>query len=836
MKPVAKHLVAIAGAVFVWLGAVASPAAVDAQETRRNVDLKLVTERDGQEQYLPIVDRDGVRFTVIDVPVGEQAKAWANGEFNWTDAQALVLRVKLASPSQGPVQFIAFFQDVDYWWFQKLLRDELAGDAHDGNGVADDGWTEITVPLAAEPADAGTKYAWQSIGHAKPYDRNALRKARRVGLMVIPDAERGRADGATQVLLAGAYLLVDAEQPTDPPRICDLVPPPTARKYERYEVAFRLDRIYPNPFDPDVVDVRAQITTPSGRTLEVFGFWYQDYRRRIIGQREELVPVGEPSWRVRFAPSEVGTHTMTITARDAAGERTTKPRRFDVLDAPSDGFLRVSEADYHYLEFESGRPWWGIGINLHCHYDYRYQTKVRNNERIIETNRYTLFYDDRLRKCAENGINWTELWFASWGFEIEWRGDWRGWAGVGHYSLEHAWRLDRVLEQCHQYGIYANIDLTCHGIYCMGESESATFSDNEFQHHPYYTRNGGWLRDGSKLLTDQRAHEAMRKRLRYIIARYADSTNVACWTMISEADLVLHNNDDAVRPWALAMADMVKEMDPYGHPTTNHYSNDYDAVDPILARDRRMDLVAGDAYRGGIPGRSIDGTRYDLYYEPMPGHLVRAARHFDSFRKPAIITECGGQWFAGPKPLLIADTHAFAWAGWMTKLAAMPMTWWEDFVDECDLYCHYAAIARYTAGEDKRDRSLDTKHLDAFNTDGKPIRHLRTLALANSTGGYAWVYDEEYYEFFAPSSQLGWGAHNQANAVYHFEREGEPRRFDDAVAVITELEDGDYNVEIWDCYAGAVIDRTQLRAEGGRLAVPLPAFTRDIALKFAKRR
>ncbi len=828
MRPVAQHLITIAGAALVWLGAIDAVAALQRQETRRNLDLDLVTGQDGQEQRLPTEERDGVPCTIIDVPAGEQVKAWANGEFNWTDARALVLRAKLGTPSQAPVQLIAFFQDVDYWWFQKLLRNKLAGDA-------DSGWTEITVPLVPEPTDAGTKYAWQSIGHAKPYDRNALRKARRVGLIVIPADTRGRDDGPVRVLLAGAHLLVDAEQPMDPPCICDLVAPPTVRKYERFEVAFRLDRVYPNPFDPDVIDVRAQITTPSGRTVDVLGFWYQDYRRRIIGQREELVPVGEPSWRVRFAPSEVGLHTMTITARDAGGERTTKPRRFDVLDRPSDGFLRVSKADYHYFEFESGRPWWGIGINLHCHYDYRYQTKVRNNERIIEIDRYTLFYDDRLRKCAENGINWTELWFASWGFEIEWRGDWRGWAGTGHYSLEHAWRLDRVLEQCRQYGIYANVDLTCHGVYRKADNESATFGDDEFQHHPYYRRNGGWLHDGSQILTDQRAHQAMRKRLRYIVARYADSTNVACWTMISEADLVLRDNDDAVRPWALAMADMVKAMDPYGHPTTNHYSNNYKAVDPILARDRRMDLVAGDAYRGGEPGRSIDGTRCSLYYEPMPGHLVRAARHFDSFRKPAIITECGGQWFAGPKPLLIADTHAFAWAGWMTKLAAMPMTWWEDFVDELDLYHHFAAIARYTAGEDKRDRNLQTKHLDAVNAAGEPIAHLRTLALANSTGGYAWVYDAKYYEF-GVSAQFGYYAHTQANTVYHLERKGEPRRFDNAVAVITDLEDGHYDVEIWDCYAGEVIDRTQLRAQRGCLAVPLPAFTRDIALKFAKRR
>ena len=55
--------------------------------------------------------------------------------------------------------------------------------------------------------------------------------------------------------------------------------------------------------------------------------------------------------------------------------------------------------------------------------------------------------------------------------------------------------------------------------------------------------------------------------------------------------------------------------------------------------------------------------------------------------------------------LLKADIHALNWAAWMTTLPAAPMTWWEDFVDENGLYTHYAAFARYAAGEIRVDGS-----------------------------------------------------------------------------------------------------------------------------------
>jgi len=789
---------------------------------RRDLDLSLSIEQDGRKTPLATEQTDGMQCTVIELPATGEPKISATGEFNWTDSQALVFRAKLAGDTPRPVQLIFFFQDVDFWWFQKLLRAEpVPGE-----------WTEITVPLSAQPADAGNKYAWRSIGHSKPYDRNALRKARCVGLIVVPTAEQQENVRPARLLLAQPQLVLDEQATERSPRLYGLASPPSVKRYERFEATFQLDKTYTNPFDPEEIDVQAHVTTPSGRTVRVFGFWYQNYRRRVTGRSESLVPVGEPTWKVRFTPSETGLHSYTITVRDAAGPVTTQPRRFEVLDGPRDGFLRVSSDDYHYLRFDSGRSWWGIGLNLHCTYDYRYYDMVRGRQRLIETERGSLFYDDRLKKCAENGMNWTELWIASWGFEIEWRGDWRGWAGTGHYSLENAWRLDRVLRQCSDYGIYVNLVLSCHGAYNKGTHQVSTGRDDEFQHHAYYRGNGGWLDDGGQIFTNPRAHKAMRNRLRYIIARYGHSTNIATWEMISESDLV-PGRHNAVRPFVFLMAEMVKEMDPYAHLIGNHYCGNYDNIDPLCARDPRMNVVAGDTYRGGYSGRTEAGRRWRIYFEPLPKNLVKAARSFNTYRKPVFVTECGGQWFAGPAPLLEADVHALNWSAWMTTLPATPLTWWEEFVDENDLYREYAAFARYAAGEDKSGRDLTTREAPVKNIGGNTIPRLTTMMLTNRTGGYVWVYDEEYFEF--GSSEMSYRGKSSHGAIFHLKREHDIRRFEEAVAAIGGLEDGVFDVEIWDTTAGKALSTLKLETQDGAIAVPLPEFSRDIALKLKKR-
>ena len=43
------------------------------------------------------------------------------------------------------------------------------------------------------------------------------------------------------------------------------IEPQRVGRYEKVELTFRLSQAYDNPFDPDEIDVAAEIRTPSGR-------------------------------------------------------------------------------------------------------------------------------------------------------------------------------------------------------------------------------------------------------------------------------------------------------------------------------------------------------------------------------------------------------------------------------------------------------------------------------------------------------------------------------------------------------------------------------------------
>ena len=68
-----------------------------------------------------------------------------------------------------------------------------------------------------------------------------------------------------------------------------------------------------HPFDPALIRLDATFTLPSGRTMTVPAFWFQDYQRGLSGEYEYLTPLGAPGWRLRFMPPEQGDYSVSLT-------------------------------------------------------------------------------------------------------------------------------------------------------------------------------------------------------------------------------------------------------------------------------------------------------------------------------------------------------------------------------------------------------------------------------------------------------------------------------------------------------------------------------------------
>jgi hypothetical protein len=198
-------------------------------------------------------------------------------------------------------------------------------------------------------------------------------------------------------------------------------------RYEKFELTFDVTgstatNLY-FPYDPDPpsgvpagvgISVDGLFSNDDWTTSVVQpGFLYQDYQRDCIGAEEEdfcqywngqeyhsgrewLYPVGEPVWKIRFAPLETGTWRYRIRVTDGSGI-TYYPvdgdLSFTSIPSNNHGFLRISPTDPGYFEFSDGTPFVGVGFNSG-----------------FENERFTYCADEEMRRFEENRVNFLRIW------------------------------------------------------------------------------------------------------------------------------------------------------------------------------------------------------------------------------------------------------------------------------------------------------------------------------------------------------------------------------------------------------------------------------------------
>src|SRR5262249_22922098 len=116
-------------------------------------------------------------------------------------------------------------------------------------------------------------------------------------------------------------------------------------RYDKFELKIDLSATYDNPFDPADVDVAAEFTAPSGKTVAIWGFF-------------------EPTsgeWRVRFAPTEAGTWRYVVTVRDREGVARSQPGEFRCAASVSPGFVGVAP-NRRYFRYSNGDSFYGVGL------------------------------------------------------------------------------------------------------------------------------------------------------------------------------------------------------------------------------------------------------------------------------------------------------------------------------------------------------------------------------------------------------------------------------------------------------------------------------------------
>ncbi|MBI3921940.1 MAG: DUF5060 domain-containing protein [Armatimonadetes bacterium] len=437
---------------------------------------------------------------------------------------------------------------------------------------------------------------------------------------------------------------------------------PSSSRVKLYEpITFGLDlsATFDNPFDPGDIDVSARITTPSRKTITVPGFYYQGYERYQKGTAERLTRLGDPGWKVRFAPPELGKHTVVVTARDRTGQVISKPIGFMAVASDSRGFVRRSPQTPYYLQFDNGTPYFAVGWNV-C-------WAGRSGR--------TYDYDKWLPALGRSGGNYARIWLVRWNLGMEWSSQdpdcGNEFPGLGKYSLTNAWRLDQVMETARQSGIYV---MLCQGYHGELMDTKAYFGEDRWQLSPYNSALGGPCQTPKEFWSSEEAKKLYQRRLRYMIARYGGYANVLSWEFWNEVFAPVE--------WIKPMEEFMIANDPYHHLITTTYGDDK------VWQLKEMDYTQTHSY-------GSDDMLHDC-----TGNIAADSRDYtEKFGKPYMMGEFGIDWKTSDAKHDVnnigTNLHNGMWASVMQRSFGAAAVWYWEEMHVRDNYHHLTAVRRF---------------------------------------------------------------------------------------------------------------------------------------------
>ncbi len=466
-----------------------------------------------------------------------------------------------------------------------------------------------------------------------------------------------------------------------------VVSPATVACHARLEVTFQLSTSHANPFDPEEVDARGIITQPDGSEVTVPAFYFMQYD--LAGSNPERLLNGRnPSWKVRFAARQVGTHSIALAVTDAQGTAIVDPAgSFVAVDEGRRSIVRVDPRDARFLAHEDGTPYHPIGRNISW-----------------ATNAGTKDYERWMSAMAETGQNFGRVWMTHFfrGQSIEWSSSHHTgyYQGLGRYSLPIAVRLDRIVELAEEHGILLMIALHHHGQFST--SVNPNWADNPY--NIARAADGGFLNTPQEFFTHPQARELTKRRLRYIIARWGYSSSVLCWELFNEVQFTNGFRESApqrahVAAWHEEMGGWIRANDPFNHlVSTSSDHAGFEAIWPIPS----MELMQEHEY-------SADKIRrYEVIHDRL-----------SQYGKPVLFAEFGAPGSSTPEQNIGTLGAPFAqqmidglvlhngiWSSAMLGSAAM--YWWWEYIEQYGHDAQFAPLAAFLAGETLAGKELQT--------------------------------------------------------------------------------------------------------------------------------
>ncbi|MDB5104160.1 MAG: hypothetical protein JWP91_1849 [Fibrobacteres bacterium] len=470
----------------------------------------------------------------------------------------------------------------------------------------------------------------------------------------------------------------------------DMVPaigpgPATVARYRPFRLSITLSAPFRNPHDQADIRVDAVFESPTGaRLIQPCFFRTGD--------------PGSSRWEARFTPRMAGEHGFHVAVHTPAGSARTAQSRMICVDAEGDGFLG-KDADasgrshgWHF-RFDSGRLFRGLGEN------FGWETPGEPGGTFAE----------RLPYLKSLGCDFLRTWEGPGRADLE-----RGPMGPGRYDEAVAAKVDALLEAADREGIFILSALDTHNRFL---TKADYFNPPAWQDNPYCLAKGGMCARPADYFILPEARACLKNRLRYSVARWGYSPNLAAWELWNEVDHLVESAGvpkASVIAWHGEMSACLKGLDPYGRLVSTSLSHhEY----PELWSLRDLDFTQRHHYGGTEGFRDLA----DTYHR--------------SYAKPFVLGEYSLRWQGTDKEPVAAyerELHLGLWRGLFSAMPVLPMSWWWEFHFRHGHGTHLAAAARFLA-----IMMADGLPLAAAAADGG--KDAEALAAGNGREVFLWV-------------------------------------------------------------------------------------------------
>lgn len=478
-----------------------------------------------------------------------------------------------------------------------------------------------------------------------------------------------------------------------------------------------------NPFNPSEMDVFAHFSTDrtgSGvQKQRINGFYYQPYQR--TGTTWQVLENEHP-FRIRYAPTELGIYTCQITVITKRSDTLVLPSfEFEVVESANKGFVQVGENRRYFVQ--GNAPFFPVGQNLTG--PVRPDGLAQSFPTTIPANGYVNFFET-MKELKNSGANYFRYIACPWQTEIEYE-------KLGDYSMRmhNAWEFDNILDTAKALDLKMHFNMAVHFTFERPNGYGNVYWDWSAAGDSLNTPITPWGQDGCfrdidsgycyrkdlglidpvQFFENEQAIHHYKNRIRYMVARWGYSTEIAVFEILSEAshagascELVytegvgcnvtygsLHRpyEEDLIHPkrmyeWHLAMANYMKDS----LEMTNHILGVNYAGEPKNDEGDRsfyidaIDLNSYNNYRLGMD------TEFKTYENVMGKYQNPNSVHYSD--KPLFHSEYG----TGSDTYLCDGNAGFIRRIYLTPftgLAGLPMTW-DYHYNEGDAWKYLAHI------------------------------------------------------------------------------------------------------------------------------------------------